>query len=290
LSSRKTHDVFVLEIQNKFNGKISVLGSYNGSDKKLMFSCLLHGDFNRIATDTLYSDFGCPKCGVLYAERANLNPYEECSFCGNTNNVKRWRNEIPLCSKHYDHMRLYGVIKIKTLKDKNEIVIYEKYAEIIMTDKELIERGRAIISLDKVEAVIDYKWYLSSNGYACSRSNGSKITLLHRLIMDAAEEDIIDHIDRDRLNCVNSNLRKCTSSQNSMNSPMRKNNTSGVMGVWRNNRIKKPWTAEIFVSGKKIRLGNYETLEEAKRDRLEAERKYFKEFAPNLEVEIKDEN
>lgn len=63
-----------------------------------------------------------------------------------------------------------------------------------------------------------------------------------------------------------------------LNNKLRKNNTSGVRGVYFNTNAKK-YHAQITIQGNKIHLGLYDNIEDAKNARLEAENKYFKPLA-----------
>lgn len=56
---------------------------------------------------------------------------------------------------------------------------------------------------------------------------------------------------------------------------LRKNNITGVTGVYLHKQTKK-YCATIFVAGKKISLGCYSSLAEAEKARKNAEKKYFK--------------
>lgn len=88
-----------------------------------------------------------------------------------------------------------------------------------------------------------------------------------------------DHIDRNELNNRRYNLRQCTYSQNSMNRGLQSNNTSGITGVtWDKKKFK--WKAQIKINRKQINIGLFVNKEDAVRARLQAETKYFKEFAP----------
>ena len=87
----------------------------------------------------------------------------------------------------------------------------------------------------------------------------------------------IDHIDGNPLNNKISNLRLATMSQNQCNKKVQTNNKSGVTGVYFINDTNK-WTASIQLSGKKVVLGCYQTKEEARQARIEAEKKYFGKF------------
>ena len=74
------------------------------------------------------------------------------------------------------------------------------------------------------------------------------------------------------------NLRKCSTTQNRMNSNTRSNNTSGCTGVYWNKR-KNRWASNIGVHNKDIFLGYYKNFEDAVKARKEAEEKYFGEFS-----------
>ena len=88
-----------------------------------------------------------------------------------------------------------------------------------------------------------------------------------------------DHIDRNPLNNRRNNLRKATIVENAQNHSLRKDNKSGFIGVRFNERIKK-WEASIQVDKTSIYVGIFINKDDAIVARLEAEAKYFGEFAP----------
>lgn len=59
------------------------------------------------------------------------------------------------------------------------------------------------------------------------------------------------------------------------NVKVRNNSVSGITGVTYDKKRRK-WAAKIGFQGKLINLGRYDTIEEAKKVRYEAEEKYFK--------------
>jgi hypothetical protein len=60
---------------------------------------------------------------------------------------------------------------------------------------------------------------------------------------------------------------------------MHSNNTSGVTGVtW--DKARSKWKVLLNIYNKAYNLGRYDSLEEAKNVRLEAEKIYHKEFTP----------
>jgi hypothetical protein len=73
----------------------------------------------------------------------------------------------------------------------------------------------------------------------------------------------IDHHDGNPSNNRWSNLRVATSSQNSMNSRLRSDNTSGFKGVYWDRRCQR-WHAQVMLSNKRRSLGHFDTPEAAK--------------------------
>lgn len=125
---------------------------------------------------------------------------------------------------------------------------------------------------DKIK---DFCWYINNNGYVvCKRD---KIYLLHRVILNSAQELEIDHINHIKTDNRKKNLRICSSSENKMNQGCQVNSTSGVRGVYWYSNIQK-WSAEIVVNKQKFFLGLFNKKEEAIIARKEAEKKYYGNF------------
>jgi AP2 domain/HNH endonuclease len=134
-----------------------------------------------------------------------------------------------------------------------------------------IDGDIARISLTKgYEAVIDsscigvvsgWRWSVKItpwNTYARGRrvvDGKVENVLMHRLLISEAGKET-DHKDCNGLNNKLSNLRVATSAQNQFNQRLRKDNKSGVKGVYWCKRGKR-WRAQIRVNGKHIYLGSY---------------------------------
>lgn len=89
-----------------------------------------------------------------------------------------------------------------------------------------------------------------------------------------------DHHNRNKLDNRSSNLVTCTVRENNRNKSIRSDNTSGVIGVsW--NKNKNKWAVRIYPekTGEKF-IGYFTNKEDAIKARLEAEVKYYGEFAP----------
>ena len=177
------------------------------------------------------------------------------------------------CSKHYKQFKRHGKILERTRYDVNEIIIKENYAEIILYNNKNEESGKALIDIEDIEKVKQYKWFLNSNDYVVNNKIGS----LHRFIMNPPDDMVVDHINHNKFDNRKENLRICTHQENDWNKGIIKTNTSGVTGV-----IKTQWNTWqscITVNDKKIVLGSFKTKEEAIKSRKEAEIKYFGEYS-----------
>lgn len=160
---------------------------------------------------------------------------------------------------------------------RNEYVLSEEYAEIIIRDKDYNEICRAKIDKDEIENIKNIRWYLGSNGYVMGHINKRKNMTLHKIITKTGSRELVDHINCDKLDNRKSNLRGVTHQENVWNKPCPKNNKSGHRGI-----RKMPsgrFNAYISIDKKQIGLGTYNTFEEAKKVRLEAEKKYFGKYA-----------
>jgi hypothetical protein len=157
------------------------------------------------------------------------------------------------------------------MKNKNTILIngdicvmmlYNKNKEIITT---------TTFNVWHLNKVKDYRWrkkvdkrtgtiYVISH----TQEKGQKRTTksLHSLILKTKKGMVTDHIDRNGLNNVDSNLRMCTINQNLYNQIIRKDNTSGYKGVTFVKRIKK-WKAQIRHNNKRQYLGLFNSAKQA---------------------------
>lgn len=92
---------------------------------------------------------------------------------------------------------------------------------------------------------------------------------------------MVDHADVNPLNNQRNNLRKGRAVHNNRNSRVRVNNTLGVKGVHWSER-KQQYIAQISVDYKKIWLGGYKTVEEAKKAYEEGVKKYHGKFGRTI--------
>ena len=163
---------------------------------------------------------------------------------------------------------------------KNKIVVENNTAKIYMHNGSF-----AIIDADDIHLISAYKWHISKSKGYCSTNAKGKYIELQNLILKENSGYLVDHINRDPLDCTRNNLRYATKALNSINSKISSRNVSGYRGVGAYKDRPNKWLASIRVSNKQIFLGRYDTLEEAIEARKAAEIKYFGENSPQYREE-----
>lgn len=144
----------------------------------------------------------------------------------------------------------------------------------------------ALISDEDFPLVSLYRWQIHRGkytSYAATKINGHTV-YMHRLILGLKKgtKTIADHKDGNGLNNQRSNLRKCTRSQNAMNSRMCENNKTGYKGVFvvSNPTLKTPkWQAQIKIKNKKMHLGVFNSPQEASLAYKKAALKFHGKFS-----------
>lgn len=150
--------------------------------------------------------------------------------------------------------KLLGRDKFINFKDKNIFNLCKDNLEIINRNTYICNGDktslyiRSALDVDTEHHVIfdteflsqinQYLWYISSDGYVLTTMSPSKEKKrLHRLIIDLTEgvnnNLVVDHIDRNKLNNVYTNLRQVTTRQNSQNCnySKRKRLPDSILGV-----------------------------------------------------------
>ena len=169
----------------------------------------------------------------------------------------------------------------------NNIIRYEDYAVIRINSNTygIIDYK---IDLDDIERCDQYVWTAmrttlkQSKNYFYAKTEGNYgYRMLHRFIMNAPDEYVVDHINNDTTDNRKSNLRICTFQANCRNRRLSSNNTSGYTGVtW----IKKSskWMAYIHVKDKYKNLEYFNDIQDAVKARRAGEMKYFGEYITEL--------
>jgi len=176
-----------------------------------------------------------------------------------------------LCRPHDYRAKKYGDPLARTKRDPNEIINNGDVSYICLyKDCQVI--AHAIIDTKNVPLVEGCVWYLDTDGYVKSNTEGKR--KLHRLICGNPEGKVIDHWNHNKLDNTEDNLKVGTQLDNNQNIVKRVDNTSGHTGVRKREDTGK-WRAYISVNKKPISLGSFATVEEAVEARKKAEQKYF---------------
>lgn len=149
----------------------------------------------------------------------------------------------------------------------------------------LTQNKFAKVDDDDFEDLSRYKWCYGAHGYAFRSvyiDGKRKTVYMHRDVNKTPDGFFTDHINGDKLDNTKKNLRTCTSSQNQMNSRIRKKKSEYPRGVYyysNPKQNKKPWKASLNINGKTKYLGTFETMELALQARIKAEKIWYGEFS-----------
>lgn len=176
-------------------------------------------------------------------------------------------------------LRLFGYVF-----DIRQIEINGKEARIPLHGRNGIFYGWSTIDLCDLDNVKNIAWTIDPRGYVVGRPSETKSSVtLHRWIMAEGNPGIktIDHIDGNKLNNKRGNLRQCSQAENSRNTRLAKNNSSGFKGVSLD--VNGKWRARIWKDRKEIRIGTFSKIEDAVAAYDKAALELHGEFAsPNI--------
>jgi hypothetical protein len=120
----------------------------------------------------------------------------------------------------------------------------------------------AIVEDSDYEELIKYSWFAHKVGDKIYARN-TKMAYMHRLITNASETAIVDHIDGNGLNNTKGNLRCCNKSQNGANRKgPNKNSRSKYLGVCLFKQTNK-WQARVQKDGKYYHVGYFKNEDDA---------------------------
>lgn len=135
--------------------------------------------------------------------------------------------------------------------------------------------------IEDYDKIKDYCWveHVSQHGYHSLVAHIPDTNNQVIRMSDLLGFKMYDHINRNALDNRKENFRRATQQENVRNSSKSKNNTSGFTGVSWSKRNNK-WRSYITIDYKQKDLGVFENKSDAIIARLNAEAKYFGQFAP----------
>lgn len=131
------------------------------------------------------------------------------------------------------------------------------------------EKGFACINSENAERVGERSWRRGWNGnkhYVFARylQGDQVISVTLKQFVSGIDSEMIQPVNGNQFDCRRQNLRALPAAEKAWKAKLRKNNTTGYLGVYRTtkrNQIK----ASLSTLGQNARLGSFETLEDAAR-------------------------
>lgn len=117
----------------------------------------------------------------------------------------------------------------------------------------------ALVSDSDFPALSQFKWRYV-NGYAARTASPNRLEYMHRVLMQPAPHQQVDHIDGDRLNNTRENLRLASRADNQRNKGVPRNSSTGFKGV---GPYGERYHARIRVNGRRVHLGYWDDPEVA---------------------------
>src|SRR4030042_413782 len=164
-------------------------------------------------------------------------------------------------------------------KKQNIITYQDDLITKFLIESKKYGNFECMVDTKNYDKIKNHSWVISIDKYKNVKKAECTINYkrvaLHCFILNKKG---IDHIDRNPLNNLESNLRECTQSQNCCNKTKQSNNTSGYKGV-----IYAKWAnlyrVRLQINKKSISVGYYKTAINAAKAYNEAALKYHGEFA-----------
>lgn len=220
----------------------------------------------------------------LYGKVNYINPYTKvvlgCKLHGEFLKTpyhhvdERFKAGCPICARSRRRIEQ----SLDTLNNKFKGLIQPEDHKLIP----LTQGKFAKVDNEDFEKVKDINWCYSK-GYAVNSEKGR----LHRFILNAPKNGIVDHVDRDPLNNCRANLRLTSPSLNLVNQGPRTVVTSQYRGVCFD-KSRSKWLFRIKIPSGRILSKRFKHEHEAAEEYNKQAVKYYGEFA-NLNI-IKNED
>ena len=148
------------------------------------------------------------------------------------------------------------------------------YGEVYVVP--LLRDQYSIVDICDYDIAAASSWSADRKNYVHGKFDG-KLKKLHRVIMNAPDDKLVDHINGDRHDNRRCNLRFATAAQNSRNTKRWGSSGSGHKGVYKTKF--GTYVVQMTVNSRLKYFGSFQTIEEAIEVRNAAYRKYHGDFA-----------
>lgn len=173
----------------------------------------------------------------------------------NINNVKSGKTKSCGCN--------YKEVLGNLYKKSNKYRFYKNYIIGYTTNS----NKKFYIDKEDYNKIKDICWYETKNNYIAHKDKNKKIIFLHRYVINAPKNKIVDHINHNKNDNRKNNLRLCNYKINALN---RKNKPKGITKYKVGNNI-------YYMVQLSEYKGSFKSYKEAKkvRDRIIKERNYL---------------
>ncbi len=143
----------------------------------------------------------------------------------------------------------------------------------------------AIVDAEDYEKLNQYNWYTKDNGYTFYAERKEKIlgkkrcVRMHRQIMNAPSDKVVDHKNRNGLDNRKENLRLVSQQENNWNSERGANKGSSKYKGVNYDKAHQKYRATLCHNGGKIHLGYFENESDAAKAYDAAAKIYRGKFA-----------
>lgn len=204
--------------------------------------------------------------------------FMKCSVCGKKSEHCCKYSGAIYCPKHYQQYLKFGHVldnNPRTTNDLNDFEIYGDTTKVFVYNRRCEKYGYFLIDTEDLEHIIDKKWRIWGTNIV---TGNYKPKHLYRYILNISDSNVVvDHRDSNRLNNKKNNLRVTTQAKNVINKCLQSNNSSGIAGVYFDEKRNK-WCSEIRFDNKKCFLGRHANFSDAVYVKYIAEINVFGEY------------
>lgn len=164
----------------------------------------------------------------------------------------------------------------------NEYIECKKYYEIILTNRNNKEVGKAIIDKEDILKVKVCRWGLNGTTKTTQGYVNSCMTTMHQFLLGKKDGYLIDHKNRNPLDNRRKNLRYATKSQNGVNT-LKRSGVCLVKPQKESPKWKKRWKMQVQKTTNGA-MKKYYSYHYTKKEAIEAKKiktiELFGDFAP----------